>query len=435
MRCSRLLRAVCGTGLLAAALTAVPTTARAQSRQPACAPDNAGLILPEGFCALVVADDVGLARHIAVAPNGDVFVALDRSRRGGPGQADFAILRDTDGDGTADIVRRFGAAGGTGIRLHGGYVYFGANNAILRYPWPEGALDPAGPPDTLVSGLPDCCGHAAKGFAIGDGFVYVNVGSASNACQAGRGRQPGIEGLDPCPQLETRAGVWRFPLEPTGQRQPDGVHYTTGLRNTFALDIHPRTGILYGVQHGRDQLAQLWPDLFDERQSAEKPAEEMVRITEGANFGWPYCFYEPELDRKVLAPEYGGDGTIQGRCEDMNGPAMTFPAHWAPNALLFYTGDQFPAAYRGGAFIAFHGSWNRAPMPQAGYNVVFVPFADAEPAGTYRVFADGFAGESVSPRGAAHRPAGLAQGPDGSLYVSDDRGGRIYRILYQGDQD
>ncbi len=112
---------------------------------------------------------------------------------------------------------------------------------------------------------------------------------------------------------------------------------------------------------------------------------------------------------------------------------MAFPGHWAPDGLLFYTGEMFPESYRGGAFIAFHGSWNRAPLPQGGYKVVFVPFAGDEPAGSYEVFADGFAGENVGPRSALHRPMGLAQGPDGSLYITDDRRGRIWRVFYTGD--
>ncbi len=134
----------------------------------------------------------------------------------------------------------------------------------------------------------------------------------------------------------------------------------------------------------------------------------------------------------MLAPEYGGDGRKAGRCAEKIEPIVAFPAHWGPNGLLFYSGAQFPERYRGGAFIAFHGSWNRAPLPQGGYNVVFVPFAGDRPAGVWEIFADGFAGPDVSPRGAEHRPVGLAQGPDGSLYVSDDRGGRIYRISYLG---
>jgi glucose/arabinose dehydrogenase len=171
--------------------------------------------------------------------------------------------------------------------------------------------------------------------------------------------------------------------------------------------------------------------LFTEAQSAEKPAEELFRIARGGDYGWPYCYYDPEAKAKRLAPEYGGDGTQVGRCASARQPEVAFPAHWAPNAIHFYTGTQFPAEYRGGLFVAFHGSWNRAPLPQQGYNVVFVPFAGGHAAGTWRVFAEGFPGATVSPQGAAHRPSGLAQGPDGSLYVTDDRGGRIYRILYR----
>jgi glucose/arabinose dehydrogenase len=116
----------------------------------------------------------------------------------------------------------------------------------------------------------------------------------------------------------------------------------------------------------------------------------------------------------------------------MRDPLVDFPAHWAPNDLEFYTGTQFPGEYRGGAFVAFHGSWNRAPLPQAGYNVAFAPFEGEEPTGSWTVFADGFAGNDVSPNGAAHRPVGLAQGPDGSLYISDSRVGRIWRVMYVG---
>jgi glucose/arabinose dehydrogenase len=189
---------------------------------------------------------------------------------------------------------------------------------------------------------------------------------------------------------------------------------------------------LYGVVHGRDQLSANWSQYFTAEQSAEKPSEEFVLIEQGDDFGWPYCYHDPELGHKVLAPEYGGDGSEVGRCSVVKEPLIWFPAHWAPNGVLFYMGDQYPAKYRDGAFIAFHGSWNRSPLPQGGYNVVFAPFDGADPEGSWEVFADGFAGANVGPREAAHRPVGVAQGPDGSLYVSDDRGGRIFRIIYTG---
>ena len=221
----------------------------------------------------------------------------------------------------------------------------------------------------------------------------------------------------------------RFDANRAGQTQADGVRFATGLRNVVALRMHPSNGSLYGVQHGRDQLFQNWPDLFSAEDQAEKPSEELVRIRLGDDFGWPYCYHDPALDMLVLAPEYGGDGKKVGRCFDKAEPMLAFPAHWAPNALLFYTGDQFPQSYRGGAFIAFHGSWNRAPLPQAGYKVVFVPFKEGWPLGSYETFADGFAGGTLSPREAAYRPGGLAQGSDGSIYITSAKGGRIWRVI------
>lgn len=418
--------------LTAAALA--PRTGVAQSPGTIrCDEDNAGISLPSGFCALVFADAVGRARHMAVAPNGDVFVALRASRRGGD-TGGIVALRDSDGDGRADIKRNFGELGGTGIALHEGYLYFGADDRVLRYRLPGGSLEPSGPPETIVSGLPAEGSHTAKSLAISrDGSLFVNIGAPSNSCQQ-QDRSSGSPGQDPCPQLERRAGIWRFDANRTGQTQADGERFATGLRNVVALSLHPTSGVLYGAQHGRDQLGQNWSELFSTEDNAEKPSEEFVRIRRGDDFGWPYCYHDPELNRLVLAPEYGGDGEVRGRCDAKKEPLVAFPAHWGPNGSLFYTGSQFPARYHGGAFIAFHGSWNRAPLPQGGYNVAFVPFDETEqPAADWEVFAEGFPGGDVSPRGAEHRPSGLAQGPDGSLFVSDDQGGRIYRIVYRGN--
>src|SRR5690606_9969788 len=144
--------------------------------------------------------------------------------------------------------------------------------------------------------------------------------------------------------------------------------------------------------------------------------------------------YDWQQDVKVLAPEYGGDGREIGRCAQALNPVIAFLGHWAPNALLFYTGQQFPERYRGGAFIAFHGSWNRGPLPQEGYRVSFVPFEAGAPAGDYETFADGFAGaERISGPGAAeYRPMGLAMGPDGALFISDSKKGRVWRVVYTG---
>jgi mono/diheme cytochrome c family protein len=138
----------------------------------------------------------------------------------------------------------------------------------------------------------------------------------------------------------------------------------------------------------------------------------------------------------VLAPEYGGDGgKTVGVCADKKAPVAFFPAHWAPNDLLIYTGKAFPGAYQGGAFVAFHGSWNRAPDPQGGYNVVFQALKDGKASGDFIVFADGFAGRYKEPGRAAFRPTGLAMAPDGAMYISDDMHGRIWRVTAQGGAD
>lgn len=398
-----------------------------------CAPDNDGLVLPDDFCASVVADSLGPVRHITVNENGDVYAAL-RSVSDGGG---IVALRDTDGDGTADVEERFGTSGGTGIDLHNGYLYFAPDTAVWRYELADDELVPAGEPERVVSGLPDQDSHAAKPVAFdGAGSMYVNVGGPSNACQE-EARTAGSPGQDPCPQLERQGGVWQFSDDALGQDQvDDGVRYATGIRNAVALAWNGAANSLYAVQHGRDQLNQLWPDRYTEEESTELPAEEFFKVDEGDNFGWPYCYYDwVDSDQKVLAPEYGGDGSEVGRCSEFEDPIVAFPGHWAPNDLLFYSGDQFPAQYQNGAFIAFHGSWNRSPR-QDGYIVAFVPFEGDMPSDDYETFADGFAGEGdwrpENPGDAEHRPMGLAVGPDGSLYISDSVQGRIWRVMHTG---
>nr|MDQ2694363.1 PQQ-dependent sugar dehydrogenase [Pseudomonadota bacterium] len=387
------------------------STAAGAASAPECAPDNGGIQLPDGFCAVVVADDLGRARHLTVRDNGDLFVALRETKNGGG----IVALRDSDGDGRADVERRFADQGGTGIRLRNGFLYFGTPAAILRYPLAAHALEPSGPPQTVAEGFPEQRQHSTKSFAFdGADGLYVNVGAPSNACQQ-QTRTPGSPGQDPCPQLIRQAGVWRFAADATGQTQTgDGRRYATGIRNAVAIAWNPQAGALFVVQHGRDQLHELWPQRFTVEQNAELPAEELLRVGENTDGGWPYCYHDGRQNKKVLAPEYGGDGDEVGRCADALHPLLAFPAHWAPNDLLFYRGGQFPERYRHGAFIAFHGSWNRAPLEQQGYNVVFAPFKDGQPAGDWEVFAQGFAGGKVieDSDDARFRPTGLAQGPD-----------------------
>jgi glucose/arabinose dehydrogenase len=237
-------------------------------------------------------------------------------------------------------------------------------------------------------------------------------------------------GIAPSTELKTRAGTWRYDANRTGQRFSPAERFATGIRNGegFAFDA---AGGIYVTQHGRDQLSENWPKLYRPEQGPNQPAEELLRLEQGADYGWPECYFDGIQEKLVLAPEYGGDGgKAVGPCARKRGPIAFFPAHWAPNDLVLYDGHQFPNAYQGGAFIAFHGSWNRAPYPQEGHNVVFQPLADGKPSEKFVVFADGFAGAVKEPGRAAHRPSGLAVGPDGALYISDGAHGRIWRVTF-----
>jgi len=193
-------------------------------------------------------------------------------------------------------------------------------------------------------------------------------------------------------------------------------------------------GALYIAMNNRDQLDVLWPGKFTAQENAERPAEPLYRAEQGSNFGWPFCFYDYGQKKFLTNPEYGGDGKTSDRCSAFTPPVAAFPAHWAPVDIMFYSGQEFPKKYQGGAFIAFHGSWNRAPMPQDGYNVTFQPFADGKPTGTFEVFASGFAGKTplMNPADATARADGVAEAPDGSLYIGDSQKGRIWRVYYRG---
>ena len=388
---------------------------------------DTALVLPKGFKAYIFADNLGRARHITVNDNGDVYVAL-RELKNGKG---IVALRDRDGDHVADDIEYFFEQPGTGIHWKSPWLYFAPDTAVFRMKIVNGNLLPETGPEQIVRGLPLQRQHAAKTMAFdGDDNLYLNIGAPANACQEDM-RTPGSPGMDPCPLLENYGGIWRFDADLPGQHQSDAFHYATGLRHCVAIDWNSADGTLYAVQHGRDQLYSLWKKLFTKKDNAELPAEEFIRIHENSDFGWPYCYYDHFQNKKVLAPEYGGDGEKIGRCAKAEDPLIGFPAHWAPNDLLFYSGDQFPDHYRNGAFIAFHGSWNRAPFPQAGYRVVFVPFKKGEPVKEWETFANGFSGaeDLKSPYEAEYRPMGLAIAPDGSLYITDSAKGRVWKVV------
>jgi glucose/arabinose dehydrogenase/cytochrome c551/c552 len=439
----RYLISACRTALWLAGFQLVGAFAATAPAAAACPGDNGGLTLPPGFCATVFADRIGHARHIAVAPNGVVYANTWSGAYYGnakpPAGGFLVALQDANGDGKAEIIKRFGAtpekggAGGTGVAVHGGALYAEEKDKILRYTLPAAGIVPAGPGEIVLSGLPLTGDHPMHSFAIDSkGGLYVDLGSTSNACQKDN-RAAGVPGASPCTELETRGGTWKYDAARTGQKFSPAERFATGIRNGEALAADD-TGV-YAVQHGRDQLFENWPRLYTQKQGADLPAEVLLKLRQDGDYGWPECYYDGARKKLVLAPEYGGDGGRKvGACAGKLPPVAAFPAHWAPNALALYHGGQFPAAYAGGAFIAFHGSWNRAPGPQGGYNVVFQPLSGGKSAGAWTVFADGFAGAYKNPGQAAYRPAGLAVAPDGALFISDDVQGRIWRVTYQGDK-
>ncbi len=416
------------TGLLITSLALLALTLSALKSGPKAESANAGLLVPQGFSAVKLIEGIGKARHLIVTPKGHIYVRLAKTAN------NQGTLLLEESNGKATVKSGFGNYGGTGIRLYKDYLYVASNSEIFRYKVDanEQVINPSAP-EVIVTGLVDKGTHETKSIVMDNaGNMYIPIGCPSNSCQI-EDRKRGSLGQPGCPLLETSGGVWQFKPDKPGQTYADGIRYATGLRNVVGADWNQQTDQLYVMQHGRDQLDNLFPDLFNAKQNAETPAECMYALNEGDNAGWPFIYYDRLQHKKILAPEYGGDGKKEGSPEYID-PVAAYPAHMAPNDILFYTGNQFPAKYKNGAFIAFHGSWNRAPEPQAGYFVVFQPFKDGKPSGDWEVFADGFSGssEKTASGRADHRPCGLAQGPDGSLYVTDDVKGAIYKISYNG---
>jgi glucose/arabinose dehydrogenase/mono/diheme cytochrome c family protein len=407
---------------------------------PAGDPGNGGLSLPDSFAAVVVAESTGRARHIAVNSNGDIYVKLRSPKPKG-----IVALRDTDNDGKADQVKVFGDYNdegeyGTGMRIYNGYIYFATAGEVYRMKLTDGDLVPRSKVELIMKddyrNDPHKYEHIAKPIAFdNNGHMYVQFGAPGDVCQL-MDRIPGAPGQDPCPQLEEHGGVWQFDANKLNQTQKDGKRYATGIRSIVGMDWNHQDNTLYALQHGRDDLHRTWPALFTPWQSAVLPSEEFLKVTENSDAGWPYYYYDHMQKKKFLNPEYGGDGKKTGNGDKLNQPIIGFPGHWAPNDLLFYTGNQFPERYKNGAFIAFHGSTIRAPYPQAGYFVAFVPFKNGKPAGEFEVFADGFAAVDtiINTSDAKYRPMALAQGPDGSLYIGESEQGKIWRIMYKGDK-
>ncbi len=414
---------------------------------PAADEDNGGLFLPDDFRALVVVDSVGPTRHIVVNDNGDIYARLSHARDG----RGTVALRDLDNDGKADSIVHFGdymndGRTATGITIHNGYLYASSRKRIYRNKLKPGELVPSSETEVVLTDLdPNVMTnwHTTKPVAFDNqGYMYVPFGSPSDACQDmalyGPAGIPGGLGLEPCPERENHAGIWRFDAGGTGMVQADGYKFASGIRSVVGMVWNPGDESLYAVGNGIDNFHTLYPERYSSWQAAVLPAETLMKVTEGTDYGWPYAYYDHMLKKNVLQPGYGGDGKIVGRASEFDEPVVAFPGHWAPMDVMFYHGDQFPERYNNGVFIAFHGSTDRPPYPQSGFIVCFAPFdREGNATGEWEVFADGFAGVDtvVNTSDAVYRPMGLSTGPDGSLYISESNQGKIWRVMYQGDKE
>lgn len=405
----------------------------------AAEPDN--LILPPGFHATVVADGLGpFVRHLAFRDKETLYVSTERQTKDAANAGLLAL--HLDAQGKADRVEHFSQIdNGTGIAFHDGALYAASADAVYRFRFSGNELVPNLAPEIIVKNVP-----SRTPIVFDDaGKLYLAVGGGGNFCVPANATEgigpvsrlpPGYRpiGPMPCPALANRAGVWRFDLSKTGlDFLADGEHFATGVRDINAVAWSPNAKSLYGVMYGRDGTNKFWPALVSPAEDAAV-SDEMFRIPRGADLGWPYTYYDSARHVRLKSPEYGGDGKTAITSKAFSTPIVGFPAHVAPQAMLFYRGSHFPRHYLGGAFIAFHGAGGDQPGGHDdGYNVVFVPFGSSGKAGKPEVFADGFAGPDKADRNgtqARYRPMGLAVNSDGSLYVAESQKGRIWRISY-----
>jgi glucose/arabinose dehydrogenase/cytochrome c553 len=411
-------------------------------------PANGGLFLPDQFEALVVVDSIGSARHIAVNDNGDIYVKLTYNEKMN-GRGGTVGLRDLNEDGKADSIVYFGdykdvGNSAVGMSIHNGYLFTSTVTQVLRTKLTKGKLVPENKTELMLTDLDSNVienWHTTKPVAFDKkGNMYIPFGTPTDAGQDitkyGPVGKPEGTGLDPVPDLENHGGIWRFDANKTNQVQKDGHRVSTGIRSIVGMQWNNQDDHLYAVVNGIDNFHTMYPKIFNAWQAAVFPAELLIRADEGTNFGWPYAYYDQMQKKNVLQPGYGGDGKTIGKASDFTAPVIGFPGHWAPMDILFYEGNQFPERYKNGAFVAFHGSTDRSPYPQAGYIVCFVPFKNGTATGEIEIFADGFTGVDtvVNTSDAVYRPMGLATGPDGSLYIVESNQGKIWRVMYKGDK-
>lgn len=397
------------------------------------------ITVPAGFKATVFHPGLGAARQIAVRDNGDVYVArqfrVERKMFRQPAAwGALVALRDDNNDGVADTITPFGPTDNGGVvRIHNEHLYFASNQVVQRMALDDN-LVPQSVAEPLAGGFPMTASHGTKALAFDTaGNLYVNSGVPTNNCESKR-MSRAAPGFDPCSFLGRSGGIWKFADDKLHQDQVrDGERYVTGTRNIVAMAWNPWADKLYFVMHGRDAIGMLWPDYYSKQDNADLPAEEFHVAEAGDNFGWPYTYFDPRTNKRMLSPEYGGDGKTEASSrngEQYKDPLIGFPAHWAPNDLLFHSGKGLPEKYAQGAFIIFHGSWNRMPFEQDGYKLVFVPMRDGKVTGDWEVFIGDFVGPTSvkDPGQAAYRPTGLAEGPDGAIYITEDKHGRVWKV-------
>jgi len=402
---------------------------------PALAQAPDGLGLPPGFHAEVVADGLAGARHIAVRANGDIYISTNTP--GGQKPLGIYALRP-GADHTARAVSFSTVTGGTGIRIRDGALYAANGTTVWRFDFHGDELVPTAPPRTVVAGMADENNRNRILAFDGAGNLYIALGgTGNNACAIGGSR--GKVGPRPCPELKDRAGIWRFPANRMNLKFSDGERFATGNRNMTALQWLPQQKALYGVFHERDLTHELWPDLASE-QDDNNIGEGLYRVTKDTDFGWPYSYYDGVRNIRLVAPEYGGDGRKVIPPGRYATPAFNFVSEkgrGAPTDMLFAATPAWPATWRNGFFFVRHGGLgDDRPGGYAGYDILFLPMAADGTPGKPAVFADGFAGPSdddKTRRRAAYRPVGMAQAPDGALYVVDSNKGRLWRIAYTGN--
>ncbi|NIO06871.1 MAG: sorbosone dehydrogenase family protein [Deltaproteobacteria bacterium] len=359
-----------------------------------------------GFRVNLYADNLDSPRRVYVLPNGDVLIVESRrtsfgrrrgrkrrsQRRRPPSSNRVTLLRDTDQDGMPDLRTAFitGLTNPYGALLLENWLYVGNINGLVRFPYKTGQTEITASAQKLLD-LPDGGHYTRNVIANHDGSkLFVAVGSATNV------DEQGIDAKDP-----RRAAILEVNPDGSGMRV-----FASGLRNPVGMDLEPTTKTLWTVVNERDHLGdELVPDF-------------LTSVKDGAFYGWPYSYFGQNEDprKKGERPDLVAKAVV---------PDFALGSHVAPLGIAFYTGKSFPQMYRGGAFIGMHGSWNRSEL--VGYKVVFVPFVNGKPKGEIQDFLTGF----VADRGSSEvygRPVDVAVLPDGSLLVTDDRGGKVWRV-------